>query len=90
MADCVKFGIQSYYGGQAVVVVLNSIFLQLLRLKNTLLERYVSLIATLLYVADVFSAPGSPPRLFLDSYCLLCSSSRRSSFLPQDEQVPVS
>ncbi|KAK4220772.1 NCS1 family nucleobase:cation symporter-1 [Podospora fimiseda] len=30
------FGIQAYYGGQAVVVVLNAIFPQFLRLKNTL------------------------------------------------------
>ena len=35
----IKFGIQAYYGGQAVVVVLNSIFPQFLHLKNTLPER---------------------------------------------------
>lgn len=35
----IKFGIQAYYGGQAVTVVLGSIFPQYLHLENTLPER---------------------------------------------------
>jgi nucleobase:cation symporter-1, NCS1 family len=35
----IYFGIQSYYGGQAVVVILNAIFPQFLRLRNSLPAR---------------------------------------------------
>lgn len=35
----IYFGVQSYYGGQAVVVILNSIFPQFLVLPNTIPER---------------------------------------------------
>lgn len=37
----IYFGVQSYYGGQAVVVILNAIFPQFLHLKNTLPEESV-------------------------------------------------
>lgn len=37
-ADGSQFGVQSFYGGQAIVVILNAIFPQFLHLKNTLPE----------------------------------------------------
>lgn len=39
IADFLQFGLQSYFGGQAIVVILNAIFPQFLHLKNTLPER---------------------------------------------------
>lgn len=43
-ADLLQFGLQSYFGGQAVVMILNAIFPQFLYMENTLPERSVSMI----------------------------------------------
>lgn len=39
-ANTPQFGLQSYFGGQATVIILNSIFPSFLRMRNTLPERY--------------------------------------------------
>lgn len=65
VADRSQFGVQSFYGGQAIVVILNAIFPQFLHLKNTLPESAgvtsQALIGFMLYFLCEF--PGTNPKL---------------------------